>query len=406
MRKLRGIVTQIMAFCAFCGIMTACSSSDDSVSALSITVQVSAPENAKGLELSGKTVTITGENRSYTGTTDEGGKAVIGDVIPGVYTVSTSWDITSEQYMAATGETVQNGKYIVGGSAASQTLSQNTSIALALTVSVKQSMLISKVYYSGCKDANSKNYLAGRFIELYNNGDEAVNIAGMYIGLTESESTPAYVISTKSDTIFLKQVFQIPTDKEYMVAPGQNVVIANSAIDHTSDGADIYNLSSATFEAKDEQGKTTNNPKVPALNLIYSAYAKISQMNLLQSGPTGVVIFNTNEDVTAWREVFAEGKEKGSKFKTVPSKSVIDGVDILTYKTGSGIDVATKRLYDYIDAGYLNVEAITSYTGMVAYRKLQSKTDDGRAILKDTNNSTEDWAVASREEALQPGVYK
>ena len=129
-------------------------------------------------------------------------------------------------------------------------------------------------------------------------------------------------------------------------------------------------------------------------------------MNLLQSGPTGVVIFNTNEDVTAWREVFAEGKEKGSKFKTVPSKSVIDGVDILTYKTGSGIDVATKRLYDYIDAGYLNVEAITSYTGMVAYRKLQSKTDDGRAILKDTNNSTEDWAVASREEALQPGVYK
>lgn len=406
MRKIRGIITLIMALCAFCGVMTSCSSDDDSVSALSITVQVVAPDNATKLDLSGKTVTISGENRTYTGTTDNSGKAVIDDVIPGLYTVSTSWNITSDEYMAATGETVQNSTYIVSSSAASQTLSQNTTVNLNVAMSLKLSMLISKVYYSGCKDANNKNYMAGRFIELYNNGDEAVNIAGMYIGLTESESTPAYVIANQVGTIYLKQIFQIPADKDFVVEPGKNVVIVNSAIDHTATGSDIYNLLTADFEAKDSQGKTTNNPDVPALKLIYSSYDKISQLNLLQSGPTGVVIFNTSEDVAAWKTVYADGKEKGNMYKAVPSKTIIDGVDILAYKSGTGIDVATKRLYDYIDAGYLNVNALTSYTGVVAYRKVQSKADDGRAILKDTNNSTEDWAVASRADALQPGVYK
>ncbi|MBQ7157172.1 MAG: DUF4876 domain-containing protein [Bacteroidaceae bacterium] len=395
----------LMAICAVLGIATSCSD-DDSVSALNITVQITAPSNTTSLDLSGKTVTITGEGRTYNGVTDETGKAVVGGVIPGVYTVSTSWTISSADYMAATGETVQNGSYIVGGSVANQTFSENVSVNVPVTMSVKQSMLISKVYYSGCKDGNNKNYLAGRFIELYNNGDEDVNIAGMYIGLTESESTPAYIIAEHKDYIYLKQIFQIPADKEFIVAPGKNVVIVNSAIDHTATNSDIYNLSNADFEAKDAQGKTQNNPDVTGLTLVYTTYPTISQMNILQSGPSGVVIFSTTDDINNWETVYATGKTKGNMFKKTPASCVLDGVDILNYKSGTGIDAATKRLYNYIDAGYPTLEAIASYTGIVAYRKVESKTNDGRAVLKDTNNSSDDWAIASREEDLQPGEYK
>lgn len=39
---------------------------------------------------------------------------------------------------------------------------------------------------------------------------------------------------------------------------GASIIVANSAIDHT--GNNEVDLSKADFEAKDTQGKTTNNP--------------------------------------------------------------------------------------------------------------------------------------------------
>ena len=79
----------------------------------------------------------------------------------------------------------------------------------------------------------------------------------------------------------------------------------------------------------------------------------------------------------------------------MPKKYVIDAVEILK-KSAKGIDLATKRFYDDLDAGYANIEAASGYTGEIMYRKTSSRRGkDGHKILQDTNNSTADFKVST-----------
>jgi hypothetical protein len=376
---------------------------DDATQPISVKVQVQMPDALKKADVSGRTVTLNLNGQSITAQTDASGLATFQNIVPDVYDISTSWKMTAEEYAKLTNETVTNGKYTVAGSLSTQMLAAEKTLTLNTNVTKDQSMLISKVYYAGSKDINSKNYLAGKYIEIYNNSDEAYDASGLYIALMESESTIAYTPGQVKDTIFAKQVFRIPTDKPFIVEPGGSILLVNSAIDHSGQGPNERNLLGADFEAKDLQGKTTNNPNVPELKLVYCIYALITQMNLVQSGPCSVIIFSTDEDVANWPTAYAYGKTQGLLFMKIPTSCVIDGVEILSKKAQTGVDVNTKRLYDYIDAGYTNINATSGYNGEVVYRKVESTAADGRKILMDTNNSQNDFGVTTD---INPREYK
>ena len=164
-----------------------------------------------------------------------------------------------------------------------------------------------------------------------------------------------------------------------------------------------HNLQDADFEAKDMQGRTVNNPDTPALELVYSTYASLSYLNLIQGGPCSLVIFSTDENVANWPTAYAYGKTKGNLFMKIPTSSIIDGVEILQNKAQTGVDVNTKRLFSYIDAGYTYINATTGYNGETVYRKTESVTADGRKILVDTNNSQNDFAVSTD---ISPRTYR
>ena len=383
--------------------LLSCMDLDDATQPVSVKVQVQMPDALKGADVSGRTVTLNLSGQSISAQTDASGIATFQNIVPDVYDISTSWKMTAEEYASLTGEAVTNGKYTVAGSLSTQMLAAEKTLTLTTNVTKDQSMLISKVYYAGSKDNNNKNYLAGKYIELYNNSEEAYDASGLYIALMESESTIAYTPGQVKDTIFAKQVFRIPTDKPFIVEPGGSILIVNSAIDHSGQGPNERNLLGADFEAKDEQGKTINNPDVPALQLVYCIYNLITQMNIVQSGPCSVIIFSTDEDVANWPTAYAYGKTQGLLFKKIPTSCVIDGVDILQKKAQTGVDVNTKRLYDYIDAGYTNINATSGYNGEVVYRKVESTAADGRKILMDTNNSQNDFDVTTD---INPREYK
>ena len=377
-------------------MLTSCIDFDDATQAVSLKVQVQAPEQLQGADLAGHSVVMLLGNQTITAQTDAYGIATFQNIVPDVYDISASWKMTAQEYAALTGETVQNGKYTISGSLTSKMISNDQTLTLSTTVSRDQSMLISKVYFAGSKDKNNKNYLAGKYIELYNNSDETQDISGLYIALMESESNIAYTPGQVPDTVFAKQVFRIPTsDGGFNVEPGKTVLLVNSAIDHSGNGDLEHNLLDADFEAKDSQGRTTNNPDTPALELVYSTYASLSYLNLVQGGPCSVVIFTTTENVAEWPTVYAYGKTKGNRFMKIPASSVIDGVEILQNKSQTGVDVNTKRLFDYIDAGYANINSTSGYNGEVVYRKTESTAIDGRKILTDTNNSQNDFAVTT-----------
>ena len=388
-------------------LLASCVDFDGATEAISVKYQVQMPQGFTAADVANKTVTITSSSQTLQATTDANGIATFENIVPDVYDVSVAWKMTPDEYSQITGEMVQNHKYTVAGSKSAELLSEDitTPLTIDMNISVDQSILISKIYSAGSKDSKNKNYLAGRYIELYNNSDETVDIAGLYLGLIETNSTPAYTLGLVPDTIFMKQIFRIPTDKSYMVAPGQSIIITNSAIDHTQTAMNAFehNLLNADFEAKDQQGKTTNNPDVPALELIYTAYAAISNMNLSQGGPGGIVIFETEEDVVNWPLAYNYGKTSGNKWMKLPAKYILDGVDVLKNTAQTGVDANLKRLYDYIDAGYAYINSASGYNGEVMYRKVQSTTEDGRKILSDTNNSLSDFAISSE---IAPREFK
>ena len=401
---MRLFLTTSLAFISALGL-SSCLSSDDQTQPITIYVNVENPSGLSGLT-GGQTVSlISSTGYNYIAQTDADGTATFTNVIPDIYNVSASWSITSDQYMEATGETVQHGTYVLSGALANQVLIDDaTRLTLSTNCSRKQSVLISKVYYAGCKDNNNKNYLAGRFVELYNNSDESVDVAGMYLCLMESGSTPAYIISTQSDYIYIKQVFQFPNEGHHILQPGEHILVTNSAVDHTENAAADYDESNADFECKSNVNNApANNPATPAMKLIWTAFATIPNMNLVQGGPCGIALIETDEDPAQWEPVYADGKSSGVQQLKAPAKYVVDGVDILKYRPDGTVDVSTKRFYDYIDAGYTNINAVNGYNGEVVYRVVESWTDDGRALLKDTNYSLDDWACTT---GINIGEYK
>ena len=388
--------------------LTACINYDDATHETTARIQLAMPaEFTNGSDLAGHQIVIQQGTTRLTATTDAQGIATSSGLIPDVYDISCSWEISGEQYQQLTGDQQVVSGCTVSGSLNSHLIREEQTIQLSTNLSINRDIIIGKIYYAGSKDNNNRTYMPGKYIELYNQSNEAVDVSGLYIALIEAESTQAYTLENLheafADTVVLaKQVFRIPADKPFVVEPGGTVLMVNSATDHRQDNSMESDLTDADFEAKDVSGRTQNNPAVPALELTYTMYPSISNMNLVQSGPCSVAIFRTADDVTAWQTTYPYGKTAGNQWLLIPVRYIIDAVEVLANKS-TGIDVNTKRLYPTLDAGYTNIEAKSGWTGEVVYRRTSDKRgNDGHLILVDTNNSSNDFHVST---TIKPRQY-
>ena len=384
-------------------LLSGCVDYNDEAKAISTTIQINAPvEFTSGGNLSGRTVTLTSNSgNTLTAKTDDKGMAEFHQIIPDVYTISTSWDIDQAEYTVATGKAASEGYFAtISGNSNNQLIKSDDKISLNTNLVAGASLLISKMYYAGSKDNNNKNYGAGLFFEIYNQTNSDIDVSGLYIGLIETNSTPAYTLDNLKDVykdtvVLCKQIFRIPITSSHMIAPGGTIILTNSAIDHTINGAHEFNLLNADYEAKDVTGKTVNNSATPALDLIFNNLTNFSKMNLLNSGPNGIIIFRTKENVADFKTTYPYGKTKGNLYSLVPKKYVIDGVDILKY-SATGVDLATKHMSEDIDGGYTNINAISGYNGEVIYRKTSTRRGtNGHKILQDSNNSINDFQTST-----------
>lgn len=388
--------------------LSSCVDYSDATHEITVRVQLLMPEEFKqGAGLQGHNITLLLGSQRISATTDGQGVATFSNLVPDVYDISCSWEISADDYHTLTGDAQVVSGCTVSGSLNAHLISEEQTIPLQMNLSVNRDIIIGKIYYAGSKDLNNRTYMAGKYLELYNQSDNAVDVSGLYIGLVEAESTQAYTLQNLHDSfadsiVLVKQIFRIPADANHQVAAGGTVLIANSAIDHTPIGSFENNLLQADFEAKDHSSNPVqNNPATPALELIYTMYPAVSIMNLVQSGPCSVIIFRTDADVTAWPKTYAYGKSSGNQWVLVPKRYIIDGVEVLRNKP-TGVEVSSKRLYDDIDAGYTNISAAAGWNGEVVYRKTSKLTADGRPVLTDTNNSSNDFQVST---TIKPREY-
>ena len=333
---------------------------------------------------------------SYQFETDAAGMVTVTDLVPGIYDIITNWEMSGKQYKALlkNPEGVDDkARVIVGVSLMNQRIFKAQDMVIDLSAAVVKGLMISKVYYSGTKDQMDRNYGTDSYIEIFNNSDEVVYIDGKYLGLAESVSPAAYPANENPDSIYMRQICQFPGDgADYPVQPGGSIVVAaRSARNHQESALNTVDLSHADFEVKVMEG--SGNPDVPMLPIISNS-TKIQTLNLLSGGPNAVVLFETDEDVLSWPEVYQRGKTSGEMFRRIHKSVVIDGVECLKKPAQTDPDVNTKRLQAEIDAGYITITAINGNNHESVDRKV-SRYENGRYYLTDTNNSSADFVVCT-----------
>ncbi len=395
--------TLLLAIFALIGISFSCTR-EEPLPVSSISVTVNMPENFKtDVKFANKEVVFKSLSNTFRFTTDNQGKITVKNLIPDEYYVTASWEMTGADYkqMITNPEPVEDkAKVLITAVLNNHKIFTDMDINLNLEKLILRSLLISKIYYTGTKDNANKNYSTDAYIEIFNTSDETVYIDGKYIALTESMSPPAYPAKDNPGFIYARQICKFPGDgDDYPVLPGKSMVIAaKSARDHRQSASTSVDLSKANFEVKDADG--SGNPDVKALPIISNSLTAIKFLNLLTSGGNGVFLFETNEDILSWPEVFAPGKTSGERFRKVPVDVVIDGVECLKNNVGTGPDINLKRLLFVVDAGYTFVNATSGYTHESLERKVIVK--NGVVKLKDSNNSIEDFVISLDP---TPGIY-
>lgn len=387
-------------------VFSSCVDYSDASQAVTAKIQLQLPDELNGhVALEGHAVSLQLNGVTYSAQTDVSGIATFPGIVPDVYNVSVSWDISSSDYNRITGSNQVNNGATVSGSLNSQLISGSETLVLTTALSVKRDIVIGKIYAAGSKDNNNRRYVAGQYIELYNQSNDSVDVAGLYIGLLETDVPQAYTLDNlKADyadsVVLVKQVFRIPDTKSHKIAPGGTIVVTNSAVDHSKNSPLEHSLLSADFEAKDVRGRMVNNPDIPELLNVFNIYSGISYMNILATGQ-GVVIFRSDADISQLKLTYKYGKSSGTQYGLLPKRYIIDGVDFLRRKA-TGTDVGEKRLYSDIDAGYISINATAGLSGEVVCRKVASVAADGHKILMDTNNSSNDFEVSA---TIAPRAY-
>ena len=334
------------------------------------------------LQYAGQTVLLKGNRMNYSAKTDSTGRVVFKNIIPGIYDISTNQKFTNE--ISLVGDTLQFGLF------------KKDSLTMKLNKSIKENLIISKVYASGTKDNNNKNYVADRYIEIFNNSDETQYLdSTIYLGFVEAESVIAFPAAANPGYVFARQIFRFPLkDKVFPVPPGGSVVITNSAINHTQYSPNSVNLQNADFEAKNTT--FSNNPNVREMELIYSAFPSLIYMNLINGGDNGAFLFKTRESVRNFPIFYIPGKETGNRYMRVPIEYVFDGVETLKNYVTTGPKPNTKRLQSFVDAGYMYITALSGYTHESIERRVdKSKATTSRYYLMDTNNSSNDFRTVT-----------
>ena len=410
---------QIATLCTVLTLVACVDYNDNTESVKTVGIQLLKPDGfTDNSGLGGRTITLIADNgKRLTATTDANGLAKVNDLTPNIYNISASWEISGSEYVRLTDGQMpvlsDAHNFTLTGSLANQLLTKEETVSVQMLANENPDIIISKIYFATSHDENNKNYEAGRYIELFNQSDEPVDVSGLYIGLTESEGTQAYTLANlheqhNDSVLLLKQIFRIPADEPHLVEPSGTVLIVNSAIDHTKNKAPLEaDLTGADFEAKDNSTTRplTNNPDVKALELIYSTYATISNMNLVNNGLCGVVIFRTEQDINSWPLTYKypNNATKGSQWRLLPKRFVLDGVECLPNKNETGPDINAKRIYPEIDAGFTFINAVSGRSGEVVYRKTSGSTGkNGRKMLVDTNNSRNDFKVST---TIKPREY-
>ncbi len=359
-------------------------------------IRIIMPENVNVVSRTNEKVKFT--NRS----TGETKLVAYGDEIEmtkGIY----DCDYTCEVEYLVDGTTCNS---ILSGSVGSVNIIDDSGFAITTyLVGVGKDFIIEEIFFTGTLRSSGTSYNGDNYIKLYNNTDKVLYADGVAILESEFTSTVRYDYTPdiQASTMTVQAIYVIPgSGTEHPVQPGESVIICDVGIDHREANPNSFDLSHADFEWYDESSSPQNldidGATVPNMDKWYCYTA--SYWILHNRGFKSYAIARIPVEKNAYLQSYsytynytmhlaAGDFDMERTAYQIPNEWILDGVNC---------SVESERQWNIlppsVDAGWTHCGTIdhdqTRYFKSVR-RKMLSLTSDGRKILQDTNNSTDDF---------------
>lgn len=349
-----------------------------------VDIRLMFPEDVGDLAKDGHQVILKHATKGVTikAFSDEEGNARFEDVEPGMYTFSASISTNNPKR-----------SQVLNGLLNAEIVSDYSDI-LSLNFADLGGFVISQFYYSGCLTPAGKLDYGDQFIEIYNNTSDILYADGVSIVEHESAGTnPNYWKEWEPTHIVVKSIWTIPgKGADVPVFPGKSLVIASNGYDYKSDVNGNPNspvdLGGSDFEYHlyTDGGRDIDYPDVP--NLVEDFVALRGTVTYFDvRGGSAMALVWLPEDREAFINENLEPYERLNATRyycKIPNEFVEDAVEAVLSDRG-----INKRFHTSLDAGSIAVE--TGSKSALCIRRKIGKVVDGRNVLKDTNNSTEDF---------------
>lgn len=313
--------------------------------------------------------------------------------------------------------------YTSEGSSVERTLrtvmSQQVINEVATTLSLKwffynpnNTLVFGEIYFTGSLNAAGTNGLYDTYFTIYNNTDEVQYADGIAIvesKLTNVSTDEILTAANQREANFTAQtVYVIPgSGKDVAIQPGESIKIVDQAIDWNEQVPGALNHTDADFEWYDEvtigSVRDTDNPAVPNLDKWFSYSATIwlpsNQCNrsyALVRFPEGMTAEKfLTEQAGDYKYInAATGIElSGTKCYLIKYDWILDGVNLSPVENW-----VQGALSVTVDAGYAAISQAKldkNRFGKKFVRKVSGVSSQGNNVLMDTNDSTNDFEVAS-----------
>ena len=272
--------------------------------------------------------------------------------------------------------------------------------------------VLAEIFFTGTETPEGKRYVGDKYFVIYNNAPDTLSADGLILVEAELNSVQKYDLGDHDfrDKYFaVDAMYRIPGEgNTYRVAPGKALLIADNAMDHREANANSFDLNDADFEWYDvssSAGATdVDNPAVPNLDKIYCyTYTiwvphnqghKSFGLARFPEGMTKEQYFATDSLYLSYsyQIVTSAGTYTQSKKSYVlPNEWIVDAVNLAPSETFQWLTFSDK-----LDAGYTYVAPTggdKTRFGKAVRRKTQVVLN-GRRVLQDTNNSTDDFETA------------
>lgn len=400
----------ILALCSI--LLAACGSSDTPTPTPieekhQLQITFSLPDGCENGTLNNISLTFTEQNTNKTTTltpTATSSNCVNVELATGLYKMDVTGTLSYTDV-----DNVQQNVAIAGydGSIQISAGSGAKSLSCALFLSSNKEsrgFVLAEIFCAGTATPQGSYYYADKYFVIYNNTDHVLYADSLVIAESEFLSTMKenYEPNIMNSDMAVAAMYMIPgRGHDVPVQPGGKLLIVDNALNHKGANSNSWDLTTADYEWFDESTNPdysdVDNPDVPNLEKIYCYTRTMWSPHTQGFRSYALARMQTDKETFLIDNMYGysyhlvgatgEADMTGNCYR-LPNSWIIDAVNMSSHSgwQWNVISAALDRGYTYNSE--FNFD--DSRLGKSVRRKVE-RMDGSRAVLQDTNNSTDDF---------------